>query len=88
MAHRIVRDAQSCSYLIAGKGHSFGSFGTWSEANQFIKQIEADDKAFRVRQAEARIRIRKQIEDDEADRQAYLAAQRESDRLLYEGETT
>ncbi len=85
MAHRIVRDVQSKSYLIYGKGHSYGSFNTWGEANQFLKGIEADNKAHAARQAEARVQIHKDIEEREADRQAFLAAQRESDRLLYEG---
>ena len=85
MKHRIVRDDHNGSYYIANRGHSFGSFKTWGEANAFIKQIEADDAAFRERQIVARAEIRRKIEQQDADRQAYLRAQREADRLLYEG---
>jgi len=88
MRHRIVKDYNSGSYFIARKGHSFGSFKTWGAANAFVKQIEADDKAWRERQIEARAEIRRKIKEQDADRQAYLAAQRESDRLLYEGSST
>lgn len=85
MGHYIVRDAQSKSYFISGKGHSWGSFDTWGEANDFIKQVEVDNAAFKARQVEARVRIEKQIAEQDADWLAAKRARLESDRLLYEG---
>lgn len=85
MAYNIVRDAASKSYFIAGRGHSWGSFKTWGEANAFVQKVEAENRAFRsqmiARQAEARLRF------EEQDR-LWVEAQRArkaADRLLYEG---
>jgi len=88
MARNIVRDAASNSYFIAGKGHSWGSFASWKEANDWLKQVEAEDAAFKARQAEARVRISEQIEEQDADWLAAKRARLEADRLLYEGRTT
>ena len=87
MAHNIVKDNHSGSYFISGKGHSWGSFKTWGEANAFVKKVEAEDAAYRKKHIALQEGIRKRIAEQEADRQAYLAAQRESDRLLYEGKS-
>lgn len=85
MNRNIIKDSGSGSYYIAGKGHSWGSFASWGEANRFIKKVEEDDKAYRVRMIESRKAIEKRIAEEDADRIARLRAQLESDRLLYEG---
>ena len=85
MSCNIVKDSNSGSYYISGKGHSWGSFKTWGEAHRFVQKVEEGDKAYRVRMIESRKAIEKRIADEDADRIASLRARLESDRLLYEG---
>ena len=85
MSRNIIKDSHSGSYHIAGKGHSWGSFKTWGEANAFVKQVEEDDKAYRAKQIENRKAIEKRIAEEDADRVARIRAQSEADRLLYGG---
>ena len=84
MGHRVVRGGKDW-WFISGRGHSWGSFGSWAAANDWLKQVEADNKAYRERMAAARIRIYERIEQQDADRIAYQRAQREADDLLYGG---
>jgi len=88
MSRNIIKDSHSGSYFVAGKGHSWGSFASWGEANAFIKQVEVEDKAYRARTIESRKAIEKRIAEEDADRIARMRAQREADRLLYEGNAT
>ena len=83
MKYTIVRDPYSGSYFIEGKGHSWGSFKTKDEANQFLEQIEDANKAWETKQVARREQTHSIITEQDADR----AAQQETDRLLYEGRT-
>ena len=85
MARTIVKDQNSGSYYISGRGHSWGSFATWGEANAFVKQVEEEDKAYRAKTIENRKAIVKRLDEEAADFQARAAARREADRLMYEG---
>ena len=84
MGYNIVKGGKDW-WFIAGRGHSWGSFKSWSEANAFIKQVEADDKAYREKFARQRAESFRKIDQEEANWQAAKRARLESNRLLYEG---
>jgi len=76
----IYKDA-SGRYLVAGKGHSWGSFETYGAAERFIRETEEADRTYRerceARRREIAARIDREQEEWLRAREERLAADRE-----------